>query len=64
MPRCPTCKRAVAVPAQDEPAGFFPFCGQRCKLADLHGWLTERYVVSDAAPFDEGLGLPLSSEDE
>jgi endogenous inhibitor of DNA gyrase (YacG/DUF329 family) len=54
----------VAIPAQDEAAPFFPFCCQRCKLADLHGWLTERYVVSDALPFDEGPGLPLTSEDE
>lgn len=63
MPRCPTCKRAVTVPAQDEAAPFFPFCCQRCKLADLHGWLTERYVVSDAMPFDETDGL-LLNEDE
>ena len=23
----------------------FPFCGPRCKLADLGNWLDERYVV-------------------
>ena len=51
------------MPAQDEPAPFFPFCNQRCKLADLHGWLTERYVVSDSLPFDETQGL-LLNEDE
>ena len=75
MPRCPTCKRAVALPrapdeapaaAQDEEAArFFPFCNQRCKLADLHGWLNDRYVVSDSLPFDEDLGgLPDGTENE
>ena len=65
MPRCPTCKRAVALPTvQDEATRFFPFCNQRCKLADLHGWLNDRYVVSESLPFDEELGLPAGSEDE
>jgi endogenous inhibitor of DNA gyrase (YacG/DUF329 family) len=69
VPRCPTCKRAVALPpapgeTQDEAARFFPFCNQRCKLADLHGWLNDRYVVSESLPFDEELGLPPGAEDE
>ena len=69
MPRCPTCKRPVraeqGAPAPEgEAARFLPFCSQRCKLADLHGWLNERYVVSESLPFDEGLGLPLGQEDE
>jgi endogenous inhibitor of DNA gyrase (YacG/DUF329 family) len=50
--------------AQDEAVRFFPFCNQRCKLADLHGWLNDRYVVSDSLPFDEELGLPPGAEDE
>lgn len=67
MPRCPTCKRAVARPSneparEDENARFLPFCSQRCKLADLHGWLNDRYVVSDRLPLDESGGL--LSEDE
>jgi hypothetical protein len=32
-------------------------------LADLHGWLTNRYVVSEQLPLDESGGL-LASEDE
>jgi endogenous inhibitor of DNA gyrase (YacG/DUF329 family) len=40
-----------------------PFCSARCKLADLGSWLSGRYVVSEALPFDEGEAL-LSAEDE
>jgi endogenous inhibitor of DNA gyrase (YacG/DUF329 family) len=25
---------------------YRPFCGKRCKLADLHNWLTEGYCIS------------------
>jgi endogenous inhibitor of DNA gyrase (YacG/DUF329 family) len=59
----PSAPRALGEP-QDEASRFFPFCNQRCKLADLHGWLTGRYVVSESLPFDEELGLPTGSEDE
>jgi endogenous inhibitor of DNA gyrase (YacG/DUF329 family) len=24
-----------------------PFCSVRCKLADLHNWMTEEYKVSE-----------------
>jgi endogenous inhibitor of DNA gyrase (YacG/DUF329 family) len=51
MARCPTCKSAVP---DDLPSPPFPFCSQRCKLVDLHGWLNGRYVISDALPFEEG----------
>jgi len=50
MARCPTCKSAVP---DDLPSPPFPFCSQRCKLVDLHGWLSGSYVISDALPFDE-----------
>lgn len=57
---CPICKRAIPDDASGPP---FPFCTQRCKLVDLDGWLSERYVVSEALPFDESDGLP-PAEDE
>jgi endogenous inhibitor of DNA gyrase (YacG/DUF329 family) len=44
---CPTCKRPVESLAFEPP---FPFCSQRCKLADLDGWLSDRYVVSEPLP--------------
>lgn len=24
---------------------FFPFCSERCKLADLHKWLSGEYAI-------------------
>lgn len=38
--RCRLCGRAL--PAE---GGLGPFCGERCRDADLGGWLTGRYVV-------------------
>jgi endogenous inhibitor of DNA gyrase (YacG/DUF329 family) len=29
-----------------------PFCSARCKLADLHAWLTEGYRISEPLPLD------------
>ena len=41
---CPICREAVQR-HPDNPS--FPFCGARCKLADLGNWLGERYVVPE-----------------
>ena len=45
---CPACNKVI----EDAPEGFppRPFCSPRCKLADLHGWLSERYVISQPIP--------------
>ncbi len=32
-----------------EGAPQFPFCSERCRLADLGGWLEERYRISRPA---------------
>jgi endogenous inhibitor of DNA gyrase (YacG/DUF329 family) len=45
------------------PEPFFPFCSQRCKLVDLHGWLNGRYVVSEALSLGEEQTV-LAAEDE
>ena len=39
--RCPLCGRHTTW--QDNP--HRPFCSERCRLADLEGWLKGRYVV-------------------
>ena len=57
MPTCPTCKRELAAGAE---AAAFPFCTPRCKLVDLHGWLNDRYVVSDALPIDDEVSFALT----
>ena len=52
MSHCPICKRRIPDDALDAP---LPFCTQRCKLVDLDGWLSGRYVVSEALSGDEDL---------
>jgi endogenous inhibitor of DNA gyrase (YacG/DUF329 family) len=41
---CPACKKVV--PREDglRPASF-PFCCDRCKMADLGRWFAEEYVA-------------------
>ncbi len=40
---CPTCKR-TALRAGNK---LFPFCCERCQMADLGSWLLEEYRVPD-----------------
>jgi endogenous inhibitor of DNA gyrase (YacG/DUF329 family) len=42
------CKKVI----EDAPADYAPrpFCSARCKLADLHNWLSEEYRVSEPLP--------------
>jgi hypothetical protein len=30
---------------QSEQSEAMPFCSERCRMIDLHGWLQERYSV-------------------
>jgi len=46
---CTICKR----PTDSETDADFPFCSERCRLADLGNWASERYVVSEPL-FEEG----------
>ena len=39
--RCPLCGRRTTW--RENP--HRPFCSERCRLADLEGWLSGRYVV-------------------
>jgi endogenous inhibitor of DNA gyrase (YacG/DUF329 family) len=41
---CPGCKKVVPLEAGLRPTTF-PFCGDRCKMADLGRWFGEEYVV-------------------
>jgi endogenous inhibitor of DNA gyrase (YacG/DUF329 family) len=58
--QCPGCGRVI----EDAPPDFGPrpFCSARCKLADLHGWLHERYRVS--TPIDPSDGDPEMAPEE
>ena len=39
---CPICK-GPREPAEHNPT--YPFCGPRCKLADLGNWMNESYSL-------------------
>jgi uncharacterized protein len=44
MTSCPTCRAAVKKdPAR--PSKLFPFCCERCYMADLGRWLAEDYRI-------------------
>jgi len=53
--RCPTCKQPVET-APDRRPRDFPFCSERCRLLDLHKWLTGGYRIpgAHAEPMAEG----------
>ena len=52
--RCPMCGKPVAYEKGGPIPDGFPFCGERCTMADLGKWLREEYV----------LGRELASEDD
>lgn len=52
--KCPTCKAPSKPYTENKSA---PFCGPKCKLADLHGWLDGKYAIADhssSPPDSEG----------
>jgi endogenous inhibitor of DNA gyrase (YacG/DUF329 family) len=42
--RCPTCRRPIGTGAATRPRDY-PFCSERCRLVDLHKWLSGEYRV-------------------
>jgi len=58
---CPQCGRKFD--AQRSPA--LPFCSQRCRWLDLHGWLNEEYGLPYEREEDSNEGPAAGrSEDE
>lgn len=51
--KCPICKEGVKLRSEN---AFFPFCSNRCKVADLAKWLDGDYVIV-ARDEDEGDGV-------
>jgi endogenous inhibitor of DNA gyrase (YacG/DUF329 family) len=49
--KCPICEKAVAARAANPK---FPFCSERCRMADLGRWLNEEYRIPVQEPEDEG----------
>jgi endogenous inhibitor of DNA gyrase (YacG/DUF329 family) len=50
--KCPNCGKATSW----EGNPFRPFCCEECKMADLHRWLTEEYLVVEELPFGGEVG--------
>jgi endogenous inhibitor of DNA gyrase (YacG/DUF329 family) len=50
-PKCPICSQDVA--AREANKGW-PFCSERCRLADLGKWLGEEYRIPAAEPGESG----------
>jgi uncharacterized protein len=40
--KCPICEKPVAPRPENT---FFPFCSDRCRMADLGKWLNEDYKI-------------------
>ncbi len=57
--RCPTCRGPVA-PRPGNPA--WPFCSERCHLADLGRWMGEAYRIPGERAGDGAASRP--DEDE
>lgn len=60
--RCPTCKTRFT-PREHE-RRHLPFCGERCKMADLGRWLGGEYALPSDEPVDEGSLLEALLEQE
>jgi hypothetical protein len=58
--RCPTCKGTPA-PRPDNDA--WPFCSDRCRLADLGRWIGESYRIPGERVGDGAVVRPVDEED-
>ena len=52
---CPTCKQ----PSRKKGDKLFPFCCERCAMADLGKWLDEEYRI----PAEPAAPSPTTEED-
>ena len=65
-PLCPYCRKSMSIEMKKmENNPFFPFCSQRCNLADLDKWFSAEYSIEQPLGelTDEQLGdLPDQEE--
>ncbi|MHC4959841.1 MAG: DNA gyrase inhibitor YacG [Planctomycetota bacterium] len=47
--RCPTCHKSVEADPEKR-SGDYPFCSERCRLLDLHKWLSGDYKIPVTTP--------------
>ncbi|NGX57841.1 MAG: DNA gyrase inhibitor YacG [Chlamydiae bacterium] len=43
---CPQCHKEVIKPEVIDENSTWPFCSEKCRDADLFGWLSEEYNIS------------------
>ena len=60
MTRCPTCKRE----AKKDGNKLYPFCSERCQMADLGRWLTEEYRIPEEPDASGGGAESLPKSDD
>jgi endogenous inhibitor of DNA gyrase (YacG/DUF329 family) len=59
--KCPTCRRVIDDAAA---AATRPFCSERCRTADLGGWLDGAYrIASPIREDDLDHGVPAMDDD-
>ncbi|NQT84095.1 DNA gyrase inhibitor YacG [bacterium] len=44
------------------PPRYFPFCSEKCRLVDLHKWLSEEYYITSPIETPEDEGNPSEKE--
>ncbi len=58
---CRTCGKPLP---EGRKTPTFPFCSQRCKMADLGRWFTGDYRISEPLPPEEDENLAETDTDE
>jgi endogenous inhibitor of DNA gyrase (YacG/DUF329 family) len=63
IPKCPICNQPLPYDIRDpNPPRYFPFCSEKCKLVDLHKWLSEEYYISSPVETREEEDEPASNQ--
>jgi len=63
--KCPTCGRVIEDAAAAAPTR--PFCSERCRTADLGGWLDGAYRIGSPIreeDLDQGLSAPANDGED
>ena len=60
--QCPRCKKRVAYKSVDD-LPHFPFCSERCKMADLGMWFREEHRIPETMGKPEDGAEPPQAKD-
>ena len=63
IPKCPMCNRPLPYDLRSPNLpSYFPFCSEKCKLVDLHKWLSEEYYISSPTETPEDEDEPTAKD--